>query len=196
MSTSPNALNGLPPFQGVTLDALPKSHVFTANLPPDPLIPSPQASKDAPNQRLRVSRPVKSALFTWVAPEKTENPQLLATSPAALRDLGLDAGEAQTEDFRNLVSGNRIYEDHYPWGMNVVGRVVTNWVQRRIMGDGSLVCGLRSWAMDGRSVCLKRPTRTPKRDMNSNSKEAGKPPTRDSRKKTPLSVPDSVLMRV
>jgi serine/tyrosine/threonine adenylyltransferase len=117
MSTS---TNGTSQFQGVTLDALPKSHVFTANLPPDPLIPSPQASKDAPNQRLRVSRPVKSALFTWVAPEKTENPQLLATSPTALRDLGLDVGQAETEDFRNLVSGNRIYDEHYPWGTKVV----------------------------------------------------------------------------
>ena len=116
MSTSPNTANGSSQFQGVTLDALPKSHVFTANLPHDPLIPSPQASKEAPKQHLRVSRPVKSALFTWVAPEKTENPQLLATSPAAVRDLGLDPKEVETDEFRNLMSGNRIYDEHYPWG--------------------------------------------------------------------------------
>jgi hypothetical protein len=112
-----HTLNATSQFHTVTLDALPKSHVFTANLPPDRLIPSPAASKEAPNQHLRVSRPVKSALFTWVAPEKTENPQLLATADAALRDLGLDAGEAETEEFRDLVSGNLIYEEHYPWGM-------------------------------------------------------------------------------
>lgn len=117
---STNTANGTSQFHGVTLDALPKSHVFTANLPPDPLIPSPAASKEAPNQRLRVSRPVKSALFTWVAPEKAENPQLLATSPATLRDLGLDPGEAETDEFRDLVSGNLIYEEHYPWGMKTV----------------------------------------------------------------------------
>lgn len=103
-------------WQGVSLTELPKSHTFTANLPPDPLIPTPEAAKEAPQQHLRVSRPVKSALYTWVAPEKNENPQLLATSWKALRDLGLKAEEVETEDFLALMSGNKIYEEHYPWG--------------------------------------------------------------------------------
>jgi serine/tyrosine/threonine adenylyltransferase len=101
---------------GVTLADLRKSHMFTTHLPADSLIPSPQASKDAPDQYLRVSRPVKSALFTWVAPEKTESPQLLATSWRAVGDLGLAPEEVETEDFLNLMSGNKIYEEHYPWG--------------------------------------------------------------------------------
>ena len=109
-------MSGHPSFSGVSLAALPKSHTFTTQLPPDPLIPSPEISKSAPAQQLRVSRPVKSALFTWVAPEKSENPQLLATSWRAIRDLGLDPSEAQTQDFLDLMSGNKIYEEHYPWG--------------------------------------------------------------------------------
>src|SRR5579871_1495535 len=108
--------NGRSAWEGVTLADLPKSHTFTANLPPDPVIPSPEASKEASKQHLRVSRPVKSAVFTWVAPENNENPQLLATSWKALRDVGLKADEAETEDFRALMSGNKIYEEHYPWG--------------------------------------------------------------------------------
>jgi len=105
-------------WQGTTLAALPKSHVFTQNLPPDPLIPSPEASKEAPQVQLRTSRPVRSALFTWVAPEKNENPQVLATSWKAMKDLGLNPGEAETEDFKSLMGGNKIYEEHYPWGMS------------------------------------------------------------------------------
>jgi hypothetical protein len=113
-------VNGHASWQGVSLAELPKSHTFTANLPPDPLIPSPQASKEAPQQRLRVSRQVLSALFTWVAPENNENPQLLATSWKALRDLGLRADEAESNDFLALMSGNRIYDEHYPWGIYLV----------------------------------------------------------------------------
>ena len=110
--TNGNALS----FTGVSLEALPKSHIFAANLPPDPLIPSPEVSKTAPKQHLRSSRPVKNALFTWVAPEPNENPQLLATSPAAVAHLGLDPKETKTKDFLDLMSGNKFYEQHYPWG--------------------------------------------------------------------------------
>jgi len=111
-------MNGHRPT-GVSLADLPKSHTFTSYLPPDPAIPTPEASKSASDQQLRVSRPVQSALFTWVAPEKNENPQLLVTSWRALQDLGLDISETETEDFLNLMSGNKIYEEHYPWGNNV-----------------------------------------------------------------------------
>jgi len=103
-------------WHGVMLSELPKSHIFTTHLPPDPLIPTPQASKEASAEQLRTSRPVKSALFTWVAPEKNENSQLLVTSWKAVKDLGLNAEEVKTEDFLNLMSGNKIYEEHYPWG--------------------------------------------------------------------------------
>ena len=103
-------------WRGVSLSELPKSHIFTSHLPPDPAIPTPEASKEASPQQLRVSRSVKSALFTWVAPEKNENPQLLSTSWKAVKDLGLNAEEVETEDFLNLMSGNKIYEEHYPWG--------------------------------------------------------------------------------
>jgi len=109
-----------PSWPGVGLAGMQKSHTFTANLPPDPLIPTPQASKEAPPQHLRVSRQVKGALFTWVAPETTKDPQLLATSWKALRDLGLDPAEVETPDFLSLMSGNKIYEEHYPWGIDIL----------------------------------------------------------------------------
>jgi hypothetical protein len=109
-------MNGHLTWPGVSLSDLPKSHIFTTHLPADPVIPSPQASKEASPQQLRMSRPVKGALFTWVAPESNEKHQLLTTSWKALRDLGLDSKQAETEDFLKLMSGNKIYEEHYPWG--------------------------------------------------------------------------------
>src|SRR5271169_568469 len=115
-TTTTFKMNGHSSWSGVSLSDLPKSNTFTTHLPPDPLIPTPQASKDATPQQLRVSRPVKSALFTWVAPETNENHQLLATSWKAVRDLGLKTDEVETKDFLDLVSGNKIYEEHYPWG--------------------------------------------------------------------------------
>lgn len=118
--------SGHPSWSGVTLADLPKSHTFTTHLPPDEVIPSPEASKSASPQQLRVSRPVKSAIFTWVAPEKNENPQLLATSWKAMFDLGLKPSEAETQDFLDLMSGNKIYEEHYPWGI-YVREIIVNW---------------------------------------------------------------------
>jgi hypothetical protein len=115
-STMNGHTNGQVTWPGVTLSELPKSHTFTAHLPPDPTIPTPEVSMEASPQRLRSSRLVKEALFTWVAPEHNENPQLLATSWKALRDLGLKPEEAETEEFLALMSGNKIYEDLYPWG--------------------------------------------------------------------------------
>jgi serine/tyrosine/threonine adenylyltransferase len=105
------------PFNGVTLAELPKSHIFTTYLPPDSAIPSPQSSNEAPSGKLRISRSVQGALFTWVAPQPSDNPQLLATSKTALRDLGLKESELESDEFRKLMSGNMIYEEHYPWGI-------------------------------------------------------------------------------
>ena len=64
---------------------------------------------------------VKGALFTYVRPEKSEDPELLAVSHAALRDIGLKEGEERTHDFKETVAGNRIFWDEksqegiYPW---------------------------------------------------------------------------------
>ena len=104
-----------------TLRELTKSHNFTAKLPADPAYPTPQASHRAPREDLG-PRPVKGALFTYVRPESQGKRELLGVSPAALRDIGLRAGEAQTEDFKALVAGEKILgwdeqsgEGPYPW---------------------------------------------------------------------------------
>ncbi|KAL2384306.1 hypothetical protein RJZ90_002032 [Blastomyces dermatitidis] len=104
---------------GVTLAELPKSNNFTAKLPADPAFETPESSHNAPREALG-PRLVKGALFTYVRPEPTDRPELLSVSPQALKDIGLKDGEEKTAQFRDLVSGNKIFWDKenggiYPW---------------------------------------------------------------------------------
>jgi uncharacterized protein YdiU (UPF0061 family) len=105
---------------GVSLRNLPKSAVFTKSLPCDKLFPTPKDSAKSGFEKLG-PRQVKEALYTYVRPTPaTANPELLAVSPAAFRDLGLKLEEAETKEFVDLVAGNGAYEDVdengvYPW---------------------------------------------------------------------------------
>ena len=107
-------------FEGVTLQHLPKSNVFTQNLPPDPEFKTPSDSAKAKRQDLG-PRMVKGGLYTYVRPEGTENPELLGVSKTAMRDIGLREGEEETEEFKELAAGNKIFWDEnsgegiYPW---------------------------------------------------------------------------------
>ena len=64
---------------------------------------------------------VKKALFTYVRPEPSEKPELLAISPTGLKDIGLQEGEEDSDLFRKTVAGNHIFWDEgtgsgvYPW---------------------------------------------------------------------------------
>lgn len=107
--------------RGVTLHELPRSHVFTSSLPPDPAFPLPLDSHKAPRRDLG-PRMVKGALYTYVRPERSEEPELLAVSKAGLRDIGLKEGEEKMDEFKELVSGNKLLdwdeekgEGIYPW---------------------------------------------------------------------------------
>lgn len=107
-------------FTGVSLDELSKSHNFTEKLPPDPEFKTPADSAKAPRESLG-PRMVKGALFTYVKPETTEDPELLGVSKTAMRDIGLKDGVEMSEEFKELVAGNKIYWDEktetgiYPW---------------------------------------------------------------------------------
>lgn len=64
---------------------------------------------------------VKGALYTYVRPEESKGPELLAVSERAMRDIGLKPGEEKTEEFKQLVAGNKFFWDEksgegiYPW---------------------------------------------------------------------------------
>ncbi|KAI5309303.1 hypothetical protein KEM55_003565, partial [Ascosphaera atra] len=107
------------PRSGLSLEQLPKSNTFTSHLPPDPAFETPEASHEAARETLG-PRIVKGAMFTYVRPEPSEDAELLAVSPRALKDIGLKEGEEETEAFREMVAGNKIFWSKegggvYPW---------------------------------------------------------------------------------
>ncbi|EAA27945.3 UPF0061-domain-containing protein [Neurospora crassa] len=138
--------NGTHPLSsdGTTLSALPKSWHFTASLPPDAAFPTPADSHKADRDDLG-PRQVKNAIFTWVRPEKQQDPELLAVSPAAMRDLGLALSEADTEEFRQVAVGNKIigWDEEtlsgpgYPWAQCYGGFQFGQWAGQ--LGDGRAI---------------------------------------------------------
>lgn len=128
---------------GLSLQGLDKSWRFTQALPPDPLYPTPAASHATPRERF-VPRQVRGALFTWVRPEPQRDPDLLAVSAAALRDLGLRPAEAAADGFAHFAAGNSLLgwdEDRldggYPWAQCYGGFQFGQWAGQ--LGDGRAI---------------------------------------------------------
>lgn len=129
--------------EGHTLSSLPKSWRLTSLLPPDPLFPTPADSHRTPRDQI-TPRQVRGGLFTWVRPEAQEDPELLAVSPAALRDLNIRPSEAATEGFRQLAAGNlllgwdeRRLAGGYPWAQLYGGFQFGQWAGQ--LGDGRAI---------------------------------------------------------
>ncbi len=87
---------------------------------------------------------VKGALFTWVRPEEAKEPELLAVSHAAMKDLGIKEGEEKTEEFKQTVAGNRLLgwdavseEGGYPWAQCYGGWQFGSWAGQ--LGDGRAI---------------------------------------------------------
>lgn len=111
---------------GSSVAELPKSNVFTSKLPPDPAFETPVSSHHAPRETLG-PRLVKGALYTFVRPVPTEEPELLSVSSRAMEDLGLKSGEEHAPEFKELVAGNQIVWDEenggiYPWAQCYGGK--------------------------------------------------------------------------
>ncbi|KAJ5405541.1 hypothetical protein N7465_006825 [Penicillium sp. CMV-2018d] len=126
---------------GVSLAELPKSNVFTSKLPSDPAFETPESSHKAPRETLG-PRMVKGALFTYIRPEQTDDPELLGVSSKAMKDLGLKPGEEQTSQFKALVSGNEIWWNEeqggiYPWAQCYGGWQFGSWAGQ--LGDGRAI---------------------------------------------------------
>lgn len=106
---------------------LTKTNVFCQKLPTDARFPSPEASHRASHEELG-PRSVQGALYTYVRPQKSSRPELLAVSAAGLRDVGLATAAVEDEDFVAMTSGNRIFWDEetgqgvYPWAQCYGGK--------------------------------------------------------------------------
>jgi uncharacterized protein YdiU (UPF0061 family) len=128
---------------GVSLADLPKSNNFTSKLPADAAFPTPLESYKAPRQKLG-PRMVQNALYTYVRPEETEEPELLGVSSRAFRSIGLSQSEASNPDFKAIVAGNKILwsedkpdEGIYPWAQCYGGWQFGSWAGQ--LGDGRAI---------------------------------------------------------
>ncbi|KAF2755108.1 YdiU domain protein [Pseudovirgaria hyperparasitica] len=122
---------------------IPKSNVFTSHLPPDEKFPTPQSSHSATREKLG-PRIVKNAMYTFIRPEGTQDPELLAVSKAALKDLGIQEDDVKSPDFLDTVSGNKIIawdeekqEGVYPWAQCYGGYQFGQWAGQ--LGDGRAI---------------------------------------------------------
>ncbi|KAI1381450.1 UPF0061-domain-containing protein [Hypoxylon crocopeplum] len=127
----------------LSINDIPKSWTFTSKLPPDSVLPTPADSHKTPRDQI-LPRQVRDALFTWVRPQPVEKPELLAVSPAAMRDLGIKEGDEKTEDFVNTVAGNKLQgwdeeklEGGYPWAQCYGGFQFGQWAGQ--LGDGRAI---------------------------------------------------------
>lgn len=120
-----------------TLANAPKTSLFTEFLPPDNLLPSPEISKNAPEELLRRARILQEGLFSYVAPEPREEYKFLMHSPSALHDLGLHPDEAQNEHFQSIMSGQTHLEKPYPYAQAYAGFQFGTWAGQ--LGDGRVI---------------------------------------------------------
>lgn len=119
-----------------TLTDIKKSCVFTTNLPPDPDVPTPEAA--TANEKLtRTPRQVRGALFTYVKPRSTVDPELLSTSASCFETLGISPEEAKSSDFLKFVSGNKIFPGYHPWAQCYGGYQFGQWASQ--LGDGRAI---------------------------------------------------------
>ncbi|KAK1965265.1 UPF0061-domain-containing protein [Colletotrichum sublineola] len=132
-----------PSWPGLPIAELPKTWTYTSSLPPDSLFPTPADSHKTPRDQIG-PRGVRNAAFTWVRPETAEDPELLAVSPAAMRDIGIKEGDEETEEFRQTVAGNRLHgwdeeklEGGYPWAQCYGGFQFGQWAGQ--LGDGRAI---------------------------------------------------------
>lgn len=129
---------------GKSINDIPKTWSFTSKLPHDSEYPTPADSHKTPREQIG-PRQVRDAIYTWVRPEGATNPELLSVSPAALRDLGIDAATARSDpDFLSTVAGNKIQgwdadkgEGGYPWAQLYGGFQFGQWAGQ--LGDGRAI---------------------------------------------------------
>lgn len=97
---------------------------FTTQLPADP---------NLENSR----RQVTEACFSFVTPKKTSNPELLHVSEDMLHSLGLTKADATTQEFLEVVTGNKVLENTTPYAMCYAGHQFGNWAGQ--LGDGRAI---------------------------------------------------------
>ncbi len=82
-------------------------------------------------------RQVTEACFSYVTPKRTSNPELLHVSPEMRDNLGLTEADVKSEEFLEIVTGNKVLENTTPYAMCYAGHQFGNWAGQ--LGDGRAI---------------------------------------------------------
>ncbi|KAI9489360.1 hypothetical protein BDB00DRAFT_981191 [Zychaea mexicana] len=98
------------------LDNLPiRPGLFTQSLPADVYTESIDESTPRSDSKLKISRAVHNAAFSYTLPDHNPDPELLAVSTKALDEIELDPEAIHTDEFLQVFSGNKILENTRPY---------------------------------------------------------------------------------
>ncbi|NME67592.1 protein adenylyltransferase SelO [Flammeovirga aprica] len=82
-------------------------------------------------------RQVINACYSYVTPKKTANPSIIHVSDEMLESLGISKEESQSEEFKNLFTGNSTYPNSTPFAMCYGGHQFGQWAGQ--LGDGRAI---------------------------------------------------------
>lgn len=96
-------------------------------------------TKELPSDKILENsrRQVFEAAFSYVSPKKTSAPKVLHVSPEMLHTLGISTEDAQSDFFRDIVTGNAMYPNTKPFAMCYGGHQFGNWAGQ--LGDGRAI---------------------------------------------------------
>ncbi|MEO8254934.1 MAG: protein adenylyltransferase SelO [Flavobacterium sp.] len=97
---------------------------FNKELPADPILEN-------------YVRQVENACFSFVTPTKTANPQIIHVSPEMLKNIGLSIEDSQSDEFKNVFTGNQVLPNTHPYAMCYGGYQFGNWAGQ--LGDGRAI---------------------------------------------------------
>lgn len=99
-------------------------NVFSKHLVSDPI------ETNSPRQ-------VEDAFFSFVNPSPTSNPEVVLTSKELAQQLGLTNDDLESEEFKNIFTGNSIIQGTKPYAMCYGGHQFGNWAGQ--LGDGRAI---------------------------------------------------------
>lgn len=92
---------------------------------------------DADQSTANVPRQVRDAHFSRVAPTKTGSPELIGVSQEVVDLIGLTTAQVESEEFLEVVTGNRLLDGMDSFAMRYGGHQFGNWAGQ--LGDGRAI---------------------------------------------------------
>ena len=105
-----------------------------------------------PNEE-NYTRQVPNAFYSWVKPERFDDPKLLAVSKEMTTELGLNDDFCQSKDFVQLFSGQKTIPGSRSYAMNYGGHQFGNWAGQ--LGDGRAIILGDTITSTGNKWCLQ-----------------------------------------